>query len=287
MSNAVSIIIPAFRAESFIARAVKSVLAQTWQDFELIIASDDGQDYLAILEAQGISDLRIHGTSTDGVGMGSSAARNSAVHLARNRIIASLDCDDEFMPHHLENLVPKAMEQGLAISQIEYRDHATGKLLHNRAKPYRGGPLALEEVLLTCLHTYTSIVFDRKHAPHQWNERVRLLEDVVFLAECYNNLPAVCYMPEASYRYYKRDDSQCNADDAAKRFMAAGATMLELLDTGGIPTPNEHVGKVLRAYVERNNAVEHAFEQALSLGLVMDYQDFIGRNLDMLHTPLI
>ena len=45
----VSIITPAYRVEAFIHHAVKSVLAQTLLDWEMVIASDDGQDYAQIL----------------------------------------------------------------------------------------------------------------------------------------------------------------------------------------------------------------------------------------------
>ena len=50
----VTVVIPAYRAEGFIARPNRSVRAQVGAPWEVVICSDDGVDYRAVLEAQGI-----------------------------------------------------------------------------------------------------------------------------------------------------------------------------------------------------------------------------------------
>ena len=49
----VSVVIPAYRAQATIARAVESVLAQSVSDWEGVVVSDDGTDYEATLRAAG------------------------------------------------------------------------------------------------------------------------------------------------------------------------------------------------------------------------------------------
>ena len=51
----VSIVIPACDAQAYLPRAVKSALAQTHRDTEVIVVADDGFDYAAFLGAKGIS----------------------------------------------------------------------------------------------------------------------------------------------------------------------------------------------------------------------------------------
>src|SRR5882672_4601067 len=121
------------------------------------------------------------------------------------------------MPFHLERLVPLAVRHGMAIAQIEFMDHESGRHLPNRAKSFPTGLLPLDQVLLACLHTYAPIVFDRSKIPQRWNERIPLLEDTVFLGEAYNHVPMVWYESTPSYRYFRRVDSVCNANDAARR----------------------------------------------------------------------
>ncbi len=60
----VSIMIPAYRAEGFLRRAIESVLAQTFARWELIVVADDGVDYGAVLRSQGVDDARIRFDST-------------------------------------------------------------------------------------------------------------------------------------------------------------------------------------------------------------------------------
>src|ERR1700688_4316856 len=108
MTPHISVIIPAFHAEGHISRAVKSLLAQTVGDFEAIIISDDGQDYLSILQAQGIADPRLRFVNTGGIGKGVSYARNAGLAVAAGDIIAMLDADDAFYPAKLERMAPLA-----------------------------------------------------------------------------------------------------------------------------------------------------------------------------------
>jgi succinoglycan biosynthesis protein ExoO len=283
----ISIIIPAFRAESFIRRAVTSVLAQTALDWELVIASDDGQDYHALLKNQGITDARLRSVATGAIGGGTARARNCALDAARGTLIASLDADDAFMPSHLERMVPLAAQHGLAICQVEFIDHESGQHITNNAKMFPSGLLPLDQVLLACLHTYAPIVFNRAKIPNRWNERISLLEDAVFLAEAYNHVPMVWYESGPSYRYFRRLDSVANSDAAARRFLEAGKKITRLLARGGIGIANPRVRTVLEAYIERNNDLEMAFEKALTSGQVSDYQQFIDDNLATLHAPLV
>ena len=91
----VSILTPAYKAEKMIARAVRSVLAQTYADWEMLIVSDDAQDYQAILAAEGFTDARLRFASTGAVGSGPSRGRNIGLAMSKGEYITTLDADDE------------------------------------------------------------------------------------------------------------------------------------------------------------------------------------------------
>ena len=98
---AISVVIPLYNKGPYIARALNSVLAQTFQDFEVIVvdgSTDDGAEVV-----KGFDDSRIRLIQEEGVGV--SAARNQGVAAARAELIAFLDADDEWMPRHLETLM--------------------------------------------------------------------------------------------------------------------------------------------------------------------------------------
>lgn len=99
----VSVIIPTFNRPDFLRRALTSLTAQTFQDFEVLVVNDAGVPLEGVLEAFAPSlDITYvrHGVNRD-----RAAARNTAVVIARGRYIAYLDDDDSFRPEHLQTLV--------------------------------------------------------------------------------------------------------------------------------------------------------------------------------------
>jgi glycosyltransferase involved in cell wall biosynthesis len=95
----VSVLIPAYNCEATISRAIRSVLAQTFQEFELIIVDDGSQD--ATLEMiNSIIDPRIQ-VVRHPENLGEAEARNTAVRSASGSFVAFLDSDDEWLPEKL------------------------------------------------------------------------------------------------------------------------------------------------------------------------------------------
>jgi len=101
-SPVVSVIMPAFMAQRWIARAIESVCEQTFRSWELLIVDDGSSDATADVAAgYARVDPRIRIFAQDN--LGASAARNAAVAIARGTYVAYLDADDEFLPCHLES----------------------------------------------------------------------------------------------------------------------------------------------------------------------------------------
>ncbi len=97
MSATVSVIVPTYQRRDYLLRAVASILAQTYERFELIVVDDgstDGTD-------QALRDLdrrlRYHWQEN----RGPAAARNAGIAMARGEIVAFLDSDNRWRPHHL------------------------------------------------------------------------------------------------------------------------------------------------------------------------------------------
>lgn len=95
----VSVIIPVYKVEQYIADTVQSVLNQTYQNFELIIV-DDGSPDRSIEICQQFDDPRIKIIRQNNQGV--SAARNNGIRQAQGEYIAFLDADDIWLPEKLE-----------------------------------------------------------------------------------------------------------------------------------------------------------------------------------------
>jgi glycosyltransferase involved in cell wall biosynthesis len=109
----VSVIIPALNAAAFIGGAVRSALAQSLSDLEVIVVDDGSTDETAaIVESLMAGDARVRLLRHEAP-RGVSAARNAALRVATGDWIALLDADDEFAPSRLERLVAEAEARGL------------------------------------------------------------------------------------------------------------------------------------------------------------------------------
>lgn len=102
----ISIIIPLYNKEHFIAQTLNSVLNQTYTDFEVIIVNDGSTDKSVDI-VLGFNDKRIN--IVNQVNKGVSAARNTGIKLAKGDYIAFLDADDEWHPEFLEKMHKLAM----------------------------------------------------------------------------------------------------------------------------------------------------------------------------------
>jgi len=95
----VSVIIPAYRAAESIAATLDSVLAQTWQDYEVIVVNDGSPDSEDLEKALEPYRARIIYVRQENQGPG--GARNTGIRMARGAYVALLDSDDVWDPEHL------------------------------------------------------------------------------------------------------------------------------------------------------------------------------------------
>lgn len=97
---AVSVIMPAYNVEPYVGDAIRSALAQTFTDFELIVVDDGSKDGTAgVVKELARQDARIQLVQQANRGL--AGARNSALRAARGAFFALLDSDDLWEPEFL------------------------------------------------------------------------------------------------------------------------------------------------------------------------------------------
>jgi glycosyltransferase involved in cell wall biosynthesis len=132
----VSVIIPTFNRGRFIASAIHSVLAQSYEHFEVIVVDDGSTDDTKSIVAE-ITDERVHYIYQSNHGR--SNARNHALKVAQGKYIAFLDSDDLYMP-------------GKLAMQIEYLDaHSEVGMIYTSA-------VCVDEAGNRLSHTYEATV---------------------------------------------------------------------------------------------------------------------------------
>ena len=103
LAPTVTVLIPAYNAASTIERAVDSVLAQTYKDYEIIVVDDGSRDATSeIVAAYGSERIRLFRLPLN---RGESGAMNEGIAAARGELVAFLDADDEWLHTKLEKQV--------------------------------------------------------------------------------------------------------------------------------------------------------------------------------------
>ena len=161
MGDLVSVVMPNFNGARFIGQAIRSALAQTYGDLEVIIvddcSTDDSREIVAALEH---SDPRVrsfhHADRT-----GPAGARNRAIAEARGRYIAFLDSDDVWEPSKLARQIPLHESTDCVLSYASYRRIGeTGKALGAPVPVPRR--ITYDDLLKTCEISCATAVYDTK-----------------------------------------------------------------------------------------------------------------------------
>ncbi len=121
MNDLVSIITPCYNCASFIAQAIDSVLAQSYQQWEMIIVNDGSTDTSSeIIAPYAAKDSRIKLIPL-GENQGVAKARNVAIKTATGRYIAFLDADDLWLSNKLKQQLSFMQVNNLAFTYASYQ----------------------------------------------------------------------------------------------------------------------------------------------------------------------
>ena len=154
MSSTISVIVPIYNTENYIAGCIDSILRQTYTDLELILVDDGSKDNsLSICRQVALTDTRIHVLHQENKGV--TAARKLGLEYAQGEFICFVDSDDKITSNALEILFSN-MKDGvdIVICDSERSGYATGneflnQLLKNEILISLWGKLYRKELLIS------------------------------------------------------------------------------------------------------------------------------------------
>jgi glycosyltransferase involved in cell wall biosynthesis len=271
-SGLVSVIIAVAHGEPTIGAAVTSLLGQTYGDFEAIIVSDDGRDYLALLAEEGIRDTRLTQVSTGGVLTGCAEARNTGLVRAKGDFVTRLDADDVFAPDRLARMVPIADRYGAVADNLDQVDVETGERF---LKPFPLAPSEQFHDFRSIGHLDTPIVpLVRRDHVFPWYEKIDIAEDVVFTLRLVAELGELPVIGDPLYQYRIRSGSMCHGDDSAARADRSYAAIIAKLEAGAFTGIDKVLGARMAEVFARKRAFNLAFGEAAKAGRCHTFPEF-------------
>lgn len=262
MSEAVSIVVPAFEAEASLPRAVRSVLSQSHAEWELIVVADDDMDYEAVLGRAGITDTRIRFLSTGKEGSGSPPARNLGLDAARYPYAAILDADDALFAQKLARCVPLLKEHAIISCALQVVD--------DRMAPLRTVGTGSDGVLEIGAYKFTNIsmdsmlVYDRGVADPRFDAGLPCLTDIDFLLKLFARSDHVYHFGEPLHHYVKHKSSISNKPGASAVMVETKKRLLALLEQGAYPLADESGRAGLIAFYRQSLVAEQNYTARLA-----------------------
>lgn len=189
-----SFIIPTYNRATFLPKAIESVRAQTFADWELIIVDDGSTDNTREVVSQ-YNDERI--TYIYQQNSERSAARNNGIAHAKGDYVCFLDSDNMMLPNRLQLLSETITKMACYFTDIEYRNEETGasQIKIGRKYPF---PMDVDMLIQDIIATPQLCCATEILRKHQFNPSLSIGEDMELLFRITAEYPLVYISNQAT-----------------------------------------------------------------------------------------
>jgi len=160
MQNFVSVIIPVYNREIELKRAIKSVLNQSFQDFEIIVIDDGSSIDIKRIIEEFNSDRLVYLRNEKNKGI--SFSRNRGISLAKGDLIAFLDSDDEWLKDKLKKQIEYLNNTQYRIVHTEEIWIRNGKRVNPKKRHTKSGGNIFIQSLELCLISPSSVLIKKE-----------------------------------------------------------------------------------------------------------------------------
>ena len=201
----VSVIVPVYKAEKWLHRCVDSILAQTMEDFELLLIDDGSPDRSGeICDEYAAKDSRVRVFHKENGGV--SSARALGVKEAKGEYSIHVDPDDYIVVNMLEDMVEKAQELDCDVLMCDYYEKKGDVVIYNKQQPKSlSSKEILKEMLVCDIHgsLCNKLVKHRLYEEFdlKFYENINCREDLLIWVQLFTKDISVSYINKAYYYY--------------------------------------------------------------------------------------
>lgn len=258
----ISIVVPVYNAEPYVENTVKSILAQTFADYELIIIDDGSTDSSSLIcDRMAQLDARIKVIHQPNGGV--CAARNKGIEVATGDYLCFIDADDYIEPNMLQVLYDNAIEHDVDIS-------CCGIVQTTLQGVRNDGYCTGERVLVTDMEylikqffvdpTYKEVLYGPSNKiiradivkSTEFDKAFRIGEDLLFNFRCLEKATSFYFDNQGLYHYIKREGSATTSAFSEKRFDYIYVADI-LLDACRLYYPDAYQPALIWTYVHKLN----------------------------------
>jgi glycosyltransferase involved in cell wall biosynthesis len=246
----ISIIVPVYNVEKYVYQCVKSIFAQSFKNWELILVNDGSTDNSGfICDELSIKDSRVKVVHQKNAGV--SIARNNALNIANGDYITFIDSDDWIEEDYLLSFMKYSLSDDSIVCQSVLYDyeHKIDKVawrsdveyIIDKSKPDQEKEIWHSGVIWSKL--FSSKVIDDNNL--RFDENLRLHEDHIFYYNYLLHIEKIILLSYAGYHYMHRDRVSLSKKlQSSKAYFLSSDMFLEVY-----PKLENHFGAVKHAYV--------------------------------------
>lgn len=261
----ISIIIPVYNVEKYIARCLRSVQSQTFKNLEIICIDDGSADRSgAICDRFAAADSRFRVFHKPNGGAAS--ARNMGLDHATGDYIGFVDGDDWIEPDMFEALFEKAVSLDADMCASGFIKEAYGKTYEytdehiEQERPFSGEQAvayAFKRYLYKSFANYnwsklfkTELINNQTEGNLRYDSSLKMCEDTLFFVEATIRARKVTYIAKAYYHYDQREDSLVHDGNVSDRFdnLTAYQKVIELMESAGFQEDTVNWAKRMYVY---------------------------------------
>ena len=213
MSEKISVIVPIYKVEPHLCKCVDSILAQTYQNLEIILVDDGSPDNCpAICDAYAAQDRRVRVIHKPNGGL--SDARNAGLDVMTGDYVAFVDSDDWIEPQMYEKLLYylKQFHADIAFGGVADDFEQNGTTITTKTSDYGNTPFSLDHIEAMRRYFHSSwAAWDKLYKATLFRD-IRypvgeINEDEAIVLQLLSKCSRVCYSGEIFYHYMKRPGS--------------------------------------------------------------------------------
>lgn len=214
METLISLVIPVYKVEEYLERCINSVIAQTYQNLEIILVDDGSPDKCPrICDEYAKKDNRIRVIHKNNGGL--SDARNAGIDAANGMYIGFVDSDDYIHPEMYERLWKQLNEENAdivicGIERVYHAGYEVQEVAENAIKKY-DGLQAIRNILDKNLHVVSVVAWGKLYKKSLFEgirfPKGKIHEDEFTTYQLFYKSNKIVELSGRYYYYFQREDS--------------------------------------------------------------------------------
>ena len=235
----ISLIVPIYGVEKYIAKFAESALDQTYQDLQFIFVNDGTKDrsmeILRDLIANRYAHLQSRIVIVDKENGGLPSARKAGLDVAEGEYVLFADSDDWMETDAVEKVMAKADETHADIIYFDLIKEYGNRTSYKREREYTG---ATKDDFIVNIFNYKSFgytvtkCFKRRLYTENviYFPKLGMHEDIYLMSQIIFYAKSLAHIPEALYHYRKDNPDSFCAQDRLKRHVSSTTNLLDLYE---------------------------------------------------------